>query len=205
MMQRQWIRLGLVLLAAGGVLTVALAENTSEQDPATAPLASRPHKPSAGKPEATKEAAEPEAMEWLKQYMPEMHKQITEAAAKDPQQGEAMLHKIQPFIAKTRLYPPEVREAAIAYRRLNLAVYRMVREARNAGDARQKEKLTEGVRGLLNEQFEKDQVVREYEITRLERQLARLKEEVQQRANNRDKIIQDMLRRLLEPASRPAK
>jgi predicted O-linked N-acetylglucosamine transferase (SPINDLY family) len=194
------------LTAALGVVTaVAVFSANSQNVPAPPghPAASRPASGPAGHgPALSAERAE-ELTAFAKKHMPEMYEQL-EKLKDRPERYRGTLQVIERTYSVVQRYPENIREAVIARGRVNYAIYRLQREYRQATDPAVKSGLAEKLRDLLAEQFDKDQIVKEYDLTRLAKQLADLKAVIEQRRQNRQKTIDENLKRLLAPESRPA-
>jgi len=141
---------------------------------------------------------------FLKQYMPDLLARIERLREDDPAEAWRQLHRAYRFWWRVRDYPAEIREAAVACRRLSRTIYQTVRERQQALSPAEKAALTENLREILGQHFDKDQLVKEYRVRYLTRQLAELSGKVQQRRKSRSGLIQERLARLLRPATQPA-
>ena len=95
-------------------------------------------------------------------------------------------------------YPAgEVRKAAVARHLLGVEIYKVCRAYHEAADEAQKAKLREQLTKLVGERFDHDQIVKEYDVKRLEKQLADLKAEIAERRRNRAERIATSMKQLL--------
>jgi hypothetical protein len=139
-------------------------------------------------------------MAFAKEYMPELYAQLETLQKDDPRQARRLLGRLHWVLLRVQRYPAgEVRRAAIARRRLSVEIYKTRRAFGEATDKAQKAKLREQLTELVGERFDYDQIVKEYDVKRLEKQLADLKAEIAERRRNRAKTIAAIMERLLSP------
>ena len=143
---------------------------------------------------------------FLAEYLPDSYERIQQLQKDNPRQARRHWHRVYRLWWRVRHYPADVRKAAVACYRLNRSIYQTVREIRQAEDPAEKARLTRGLRKLLGEHFDRDQVVKEHRVKFLARQLVELRAKVEQRRKNRPALIQERLTTLLRPppATRPA-
>lgn len=211
----------LLVLALLAALAVALMESSFGQEnasgrapakggeaavkkpPATVPAASRParphRRPRGVRAELTDEQ-KAEIMAFAEECMPELYAQLQKLQKDDPRQARRLLGRLQWVWRRVQRYPAgEVRKAAVARRRLSVEIYKVRRAYGEATDKAQKAKLREQLTKLVGERFDYDQIVKEYDVKRLEKQLADLKAEIAERRRNRAKTIAAIMVRLLSP------
>jgi hypothetical protein len=211
----------LLVLALSAALAVALMESSFGQDdpsgrapakgdeasakkpPATAAAASRPARPRwrsrAGWAAVTDEQ-KAEIMAFAKEYMPELHAQLVKLQKDDPRQARRLLGQLDRVRRRVQRYPAgEVRKAAIARRRLGVEIYKVRKAYGETADKAQKAKLREQLTKLVGERFDYDQIVKEYDVKRLEKQLADLKAEIAERRRNRSEAVAALVEQLLSP------
>lgn len=154
----------------------------------------------------------PERQAELKRFLertPELHAQLERLQKEDPDKARRLLARAYRLWRRVRAYPPEVRDAALARQRLNVAVAETLEKIRKSKDATQRAGFLQTLRKLLGRQFDYEQIVQEYRVKRLSRQLAELRTEVERRRRSRDKIIAEWLGRLsraplaTQPAAAP--
>ena len=210
----------LLVLALSAALAVALMESSFGQEntsgrapakggeaaakkpPATGPAASRParprRRPRGGRALTDQQRAE--IMAFAKEDMPELYAQLETLQKEDPRQARRLLGRLRWVWIRVQRYPPgEVRKAAVARRRLSVEIYKARKAYGEATDKAQKAKLREQLTELVGERFDYDQIVKEYDVKRLEKQLADLKAEIAERRRNRAKTIAAIMERLLTP------
>ena len=211
----------LLVLALSAALAVALMESSFGQENAsgrapskggeaaaknplaTVPAASRParpHRRPRGARAALTDQQTAEIMAFAKEDMPELYAQLVKLQTDDPRQARRLLQRLQRVWRRVQRYPVgEVRKAAVARRRLGVEIYKVRKAYGEATDKAQKAKLREQLTKLVGERFDYDQIVKEYDVKRLERQLADLKAEIAERRRNRTKAVAAIMERLLSP------
>ena len=188
---------------ASGRAPAKAGEAATKKPSATAPAASRPvrprWRPRAGRAPLTDEQ-KAEIMAFAKEYMPELYAQLEKLQKDDPRRARRLLWQLRGAWWQAQRYPAgEVRKAAVARRRLNVEIYKTRKAYGEATDKAHKAKLREQLTRLVGERFDNDQIVKEYDVKRLEKQLADLKAEIAERRRSRAKIIADTMERLLRP------
>jgi len=147
------------------------------------------------------EAQRAELVAFAKEHMPEQHQRLVKLLEDDPRRAGWLLWRLYRLYVGVRRYPPEVRRAAIARHQVRVAIYRAVRELRQARTAEQRQAVKARLADLLGQEFDHEQVVRDYEVKRLAEQVADLAAEIKRRRTDRAGVIEERLRRLL--AARP--
>jgi hypothetical protein len=206
----RWALLAMAVLAAAMMIGTTLAQDKS---PAGAPQATASTAASTPAPRwgaRTRRAIpadqEAEMMAFTKQYMPELHKQFQQLEKDDPPRAARVHQQMYWLWRRVQRYPAgPVRDAAVARQRINVDVYKAARAYRQTADDGEKAKLRKELTELLGRRFDHDQVVKEYDITLLEKQLAELKADIERRRKNRTEVIADSVTRLLAslPTSHP--
>lgn len=192
-------------LAVAEAVTGTLASGSTTAP--AGPVASRPSsQPGGPAPLRISPEHMRELTAFLAEYLPDSYEQIQQLQRDNPRQARRHLHRVYWLWWRVRHYPADVRKAAVACYRLNRSIYQTVREVRQAEDPAEKARLTKGLRKLLGEHFDQDQVVKEHRVKFLARQLVELRAKVEQRRKNRPALIQERLTTLLKPppATRPA-
>jgi len=199
----RWVLLAAAVLAAAVTVGTTLAQDRSAggAEQTTSRAASRPARRWTGRMRrALSPEQEAEMMAFTKKYMPELHKQFEQLAKQDPRKAARVRQQMYWLWRRVQRYPAgTVREAAVARQRINVDVYKVVRTYRQTADAGEKTKLRKELTSLLGRRFDYDQVVKEYDVKLLEKQLAELKAEVVRRRNSRREVITDAVTRLLTP------
>jgi hypothetical protein len=156
------------------------------------------------RPAMTAEQKE-EFRQFAEEHVPELYEQYQELEKDDPRQAGRLFQRIFMIWRRMQMYPAgPVRNAAMARQRLAVEIYKNVRAYREAEDPAARSELRTRLSELLGQRFDHDQVLKEYDVERLRKQLADLKAEIEQRRRQRAETIEDMLRHLLDrsPTSR---
>ncbi len=168
----------------------------------------RLHRRPSGRRTALTEEQKAELAEFAKEYMPDLHERLTKLLQEDPRKAYRLQQQLFWVYRGVRRYPEgEVRKAAVGRYKVNVEIYRTLRSYRQSTDPTEKRRLKEQLVVLLGRRFDYDQTVKEYDVKRLEKQLADLTAEIAQRRRDRDRIIADGLKRLVDrpTAARPVK
>lgn len=189
----------LLLLVVGlvGLIRLPLAA-----EPASRPAATSPASQPASRPaRALTDQQEAELMAFLRQTDPVLVKQLEEMRKNAPGPADYALRRLWRIYQTVRNYPPEVRTAALSRHFINVQVFQTLRELRQCKEEAAKTKMMDRLRNLLNQQFDNEQVVREYEIERLAKQLEQLKKDVNERRQYRQEHVQSQLGELIRRAA----
>lgn len=144
-------------------------------------------------------------MAFAKDNAPELYEKLTKLDKDDTVRSAILMNQVYRLYQSVQEYPPEVRPAVLDRHRLNVAIFHALRDFRAADTDAKREEAKKQIQTLLGQQFDNEQIVREYDIKRLAKQLEDLKAQVEQNKNNRQGVIADRLNRLLTrpPTSRP--
>jgi len=140
-----------------------------------------------------------ELTEFIAQYLPELDARLKVLRKDNPDEARQLTQQVWWLWRRVRRYPPEIRKVAVEWHKLNVEIWTVARTARDTTDPAQRKESLERLRKLLRQQMDADQVLKEYDIKRLEAQLAEVREEVRRRRAERDKIIEERLARMLAP------
>jgi hypothetical protein len=185
-----WRFLVLVAALVGSAYVLATGEEPARQPRGQA---SRPHRE-----ETLTAEQQTEVMAFAKENAPELYERVAALQKQDPQRAALLMDELYRLYNHAKDYPPEVRRPILEKQRLNVAIYRQLRQYRQADSDKQREDAKNQIQQLLGAQFDADQVIRDYDIKRLARQLDDLKAQLEQHKQNRAGIIGDRLNRLLK-------
>jgi len=156
----------------------------------------RPGGPFWRRPELTDDQVA-ELTAFLKKHMAEQAEQLRKLRDEDPARAKWLLYRLYRLYVNVRRFPEDVRVHAIGRYKVNLSIFRTVREIRATQDAAEQKRLKDRLRQLLGEQFEHEQAIKEYEVKRLAQQIQELKAEIARRGEDRKKIIAERLERAI--------
>ena len=215
-MRKRTICLWATSLLAAGTISVVLGQDPPH--PARPPEAAPPRPdsertthPSRGERQGEgfgpRRALPPEqlaeVMEFAKKYMPDLHEQLVKLQKDDPARARVLMRSVSRLYWEVRFYPENVLKAAVERHRANIAIFQARREYGEASPGAERDRIVAKLRELLGTQFEQDVIVKKYEIERLEKHLAELKQRVDEYQRERDTIIKERLERLLAPPPPP--
>lgn len=144
-----------------------------------------------------------EVKAFAKQHFPVEHERLERLLAEDAPEGRRLLYRLYWRYVRVRRLLPEARGAAISLQKVNRKIYSTAAQLRRTSDPAARKPLVAALRGLLGEQFDHDQTVKEYEVRRLGGRLEELTAEIKSRRAQRDKLIAERLRSLLSPPAPP--
>lgn len=140
-----------------------------------------------------------ELTDFARKYLPEEYQEIELLRQENPNRARVMLYRLWWLYRRVKRYPPEIRKAAVERHRLNIAILTTRRDILKCTDKNRRAKLVAELRKLLNKQFDFDQTVKEWRVKQLAKQITELKAQIERREKERDKIIAERLKRLLQP------
>ena len=137
-------------------------------------------------------------MAFAKENAAELYERALALQKQDPQRAAVLMDDLYRLYRHAQEYPPEVRRPVLEKQRLNVAIYRELREFRQADSDKRREEAKTQIQQLLGAQFDAEQAIRDYDVKRLAKQLEELKAQLDQHKQNRAGIISDRLNRLLK-------
>ena len=167
--------------------------------PSTSPTSRRAHPRGRGRDRRLTAGQLERMMAFTKAHAPKIHKHLVKLRQSDTPRARSLLYMVHGLIRPIRSMPPRVRRAAIAVHEANVGLLRPARQARKSKDPAERKRLAASMRVVLVEQFKDRQIVREYDVKRLRKELADLRADVQKRSDDREKIIAERLARLTSP------
>lgn len=183
-----WRLLVLAAAVAGSACVLATGEEPVRQPRASAP---RPHRE-----DALAAEQQAEVLAFAKENAPDLYERL-QALQQDPQRAALLMGELYRLYRHAQDYPPDVRRSFLEKQRLNVVIFRKLREYRQADD-KKREDIKNQIQQMLGTQFDDEQTLREYDVKRLTRQLEDLKALLEQQKQNRDGIIADRFNRLVK-------
>lgn len=146
---------------------------------------------------AVSDPQEEELLAALKDKRPEEHRRLLRLKQENPRfYREALAAAWRAYLGWRNL-PPDVQKAQQAVQQARLEAFRIGREFAAAKDDAQKQRLRSRLLQVLGQEFDSDQVVREYRLGQLEEQIKRLRAELKDRADRRTQVIERTVSDLL--------
>jgi hypothetical protein len=139
------------------------------------------------------EEQEKQIMEFLSKHMKEHYDRLEKMREENPHAYRRSLAFLWPRVQQLLAMPEEARQAHVKEANLRVEIFRTARAYQEAGDAQEKENKKAELQNLLAEKFDAEQQVREYRLKKIQEQIDRLKNELQERLKDRDKVIQEQL------------
>lgn len=200
-------RLTRCILALSFSALAVLSEPARAQQPASAEPAQddaaqprqpkqprRGHRP--GQPPSQEQVQQ--MLEFAKGNLPMVYQRLESLRTSEPDRYQRTLRRMLPRIAYLMKMPPEQRKAHIELSRLRMEIFKAARRYSRADDEKEKQALREKLRALLGEKFELEQTLRRAKLQELEKQIDRLRDEINQRSEQKDKHIAAQLDRTIE-------
>lgn len=153
-----------------------------------------------GRP-VTKEQ-EDEVLAYLKEKDQDTYESFVKSRQSDPYRYRMDVASMWHWLSRTKTMPDHVRDAHEAYRFTTLRMWRAARELAGATDATRKAALEAELQELGEKRFQAEQVIRDHRLTELAEQIKRLRAELDERAQNRKILIQEMIARFRDSAAR---
>jgi len=180
----------LMLIVAG--LTVTAGAAMLAQQAAEAP------RPPRRRGEAISPEKEEELLANIKKRSPEMYERLVKLRQESPDRYRMMLLAASRRYRKFLGMPAGVREQAQIEHEARMKVYRALRAIRETKDAAKLSDLRDELRQAVAEHFDAEQKGREKRLAFLEEQIKRLREDLKNRLENRDKVISERVERWLQ-------
>jgi ATP-dependent Lon protease len=139
----------------------------------------------------------------LKETQPENHRRLLELKKSSPDRFRWAMRAMWPWYQRYKSMPKEAQKAMLDEQDAKVEIWRIVEALPQAKDPAERAKLTSDLREAVSKQFGADQVLREYRLTELEQQIKRLREELQQRREQREQILKDRVEEWLRASTQP--
>lgn len=147
---------------------------------------------------------EAELLEVLREHQPGHYRQLTELRDSDPRRYRSALMSAWRWYQRWKVLPEEVQEASNAARNARITVFRIMRELRDTADPQARRQLLRELREAVRQEFQAEQIVREYRLEQLEAELERLREELKHHRENAEELIEERVERYVEVSARRA-
>ncbi len=144
-----------------------------------------------------------EAIEVLRQIDPEKAEQLAQHVDENPERVGIALRNSFPnlgrFMAMSRYDPDgfELRIKDLALSRQSQLSARRLHEAQRAGDDELAAAELSVMEGIVADHFDIRQQIREHELMKLEHQIEVLRDQLQERTDDRDQLIEERLEELV--------
>jgi ribosomal protein S15P/S13E len=200
-----------VLLAAAGILMARSDANKHldrDDSPGPAPAlrahpggtmaGSRPRGFGPRRRQRITEEQEQAVLDFLKQHRPGEYEWAIKLPDDDPRRRRVIRTWWYDVIQKVQHMPPKLRDATIRERDAQVRIVKRIREIRRTNDPAEKEKLKQQLRKDVADHFEAEQELREQRLALLIEQIDRIRSELKERREQRDKIVKERVEEWLK-------
>jgi hypothetical protein len=146
------------------------------------------------------EEEEKSALDFAKQIAPKRYEKMMELKSKNSFKYWKMftgLIKKYRFLERLKEKDPENYDRRIKEIKLEEKVHELIENFKKSTNDSEKKKIKDELKNILNEIFDIRQANREADVKRIEKDLKELKDNISQRKNNKDKIIDKHLQDIL--------
>jgi len=145
-----------------------------------------------------------DVLAFAKAHLPDEYARLQRLSRGDPAHATPAFARLYRLYLNVRRYPADVRDAAIDRHKVYREIYDTVHQLQRAGAPADKAPLLARLRTLLGRQFDREQVIREYEVKRLAQRVTDLATQLKRRKGERDKVIEQRLRKILQGPPKPS-
>ena len=140
---------------------------------------------------------EKQILDFTEKYMKHRHERLLRLREENEQAYRRTLVALWPRVRRMMSMPPEMRQVYLEERQLRVKIFQTARTYHKATSPEEKEQQEQELQKLVARKFDVEQKVREYRLRELENHLLRLKKQLAQRTEERNKIIEDRVKRHL--------
>lgn len=165
-------------------------------------LSERP--PHAGRPsrQPLTEEQEAELLEFIQEHLSQRYEDFVKLSETKPRHYQFVMARMWAWYEQWKVMSPEAQEASITEHDLRMEAFMVLRRWRETEDPDEKAQLKAELRDALGKHFDAEQRLREIQLAQLEERIERVRQELQQRAEDRDAIVTEHMERMLEFRSR---
>ncbi|HAU38787.1 MAG TPA: hypothetical protein DCX07_13855 [Phycisphaerales bacterium] len=146
---------------------------------------------------------ETKALAALKKYRPLYHQRLMTLKASNPGIYRRYLAWVWQWYQDIENMPEKVRQAVSAKQDAEVRIGQILREYRDSSSDSERAELKSKLRAVMAEHFDAEQVEREWRLSQLEDRIKRLRAELKERIERREKIIDVRVAQWLEQEGRP--
>ncbi len=162
--------------------------------------------PGGGRMAPLSEEQQQELLSALQKRRPELYKRVQELRDR-PRLYQATLRTAWWWYEKWKNLPEAAQDSFLAEQEQKARLWQLRIQYRQAASPEGKEKVLTEMRQAMGRLLDAEQKIQEHRLSQLEEQISRLREELRNRAAQREQIIDERIGRWVrtEPASRPAR
>jgi len=184
------------------------AEQPAEQEPQRPPRQPRQTRLSEGRPhghvsrEPLTDQQETELLEFIKERLPQRYEGFVEFSEAKSRYYQFTMRRMWAWYEQWKLMSPQAQEASITEHDLRIEAFMVLRRFRETEDPDEREKIKAELLKALEDHFDAEQSLREVQLAELEERIEQVRQEIQQRAEDRDAIVAEQMERMLTFGSR---
>ncbi len=141
---------------------------------------------------------EAELLEFLHEHMASRYEAIVGMSEENPERYARVMPRMWRWYQQWKDMSPEAQEASIVEHDRRIETFMILRRWRDAESPEEKEQLKAELQEALERHFDAEQALREVQLAELEQRLEQVRQEVQQRADDRDTIVAEHMQRILQ-------
>jgi hypothetical protein len=170
--------------------------------PAQASPGERP--PRGGRPSLQPLTAEQQAelLKFVQEHLPSQYEDFVKLSETKPRNYQFVMARMWAWYEQWKVMSPEAQEASITEHELRMEAFMVLRKFRETEDPAEKEQIKAELREALERHFDAEQRLREVQLAELEECIGQVRQELQQRTEDRDAIVAENMEQMLKFRSR---
>lgn len=145
---------------------------------------------------------EAKLLEFLQEHMASRYEAIVGMSEENPERYARVMPRMWRWYQQWKDMSPEAQEASLVEHDRRVETFMILRRWRDAASPEEKEQVKAELQEALERHFDAEQALREVQLAELEQRLEQVRQEVQQRADDRDAIVAGHMQRMLQYRSR---
>ncbi len=141
---------------------------------------------------------EAELLEFFQEHMANRYEVFVKLAEDNPRLYRFIMARMWAWYQQWKDMSPEAQEASIAEHDLRMEAFMVLRQWRKEKDPEEKKRLKAQLRETLEQHFDAEQRLQEVQLAELEQRIEQVRQEIQQRAEDRDSIVTEHMERMLQ-------
>jgi len=134
--------------------------------------------------------------------LPRQYEDFVKLSETKPRHYQFVMARMWAWYEQWKVMSPEAQEASITEHDLRMEAFMVLRRWRETEDPDEKAQLKVELRDALGKHFDAEQHLREIQLAELEERIEQVRQELQQRAEDRDAIVTEHMERMLQFRSR---
>jgi len=156
--------------------------------------------PHAGRPsrQPLTEEQKAELLKFSQDHLPHRYEDFVKLSETKPRVYQFVMMRMWDWYQQWKVMSAEAQEASITEHDLRMEAFMVLRRWRETEDPDEKAQLKAELRDALGRHFDAEQRLREIQLAELEERIEQVRQELQQRAEDRDAIVTDHMERMLQ-------